>query len=72
MVIGMGVDLELTARNRCRRIHTRRRKLLAEDSVVAAVGKPGVCPGGIPRLIAPGHDKVAAAEISRRRVVLIA
>ena len=72
MVIGMGVDLELAARNRCRRIHTRRRKLLAKDSVVAAVGKSFARSGGIPRLIAPGHDKVAAAEIGHRRRVLIA
>ena len=71
MVISIGVDLELTARNRCRRIHTRCRKLLAEDSVVAAVGEPGVCPGRIARLITPGHDKVTAAEIRHRWVMLV-
>ena len=71
MVIGMGVDLELTARNRCRRIHTRCRKLLAEDSVVAAVGEPGVCPGRIARLIAPGHNKVTAAKIRHRWMMLV-
>ena len=71
MVIGMGVDLELTARNRCRRIHTRCRKLLAEDSVVAAVGEPGVCPGRIARLITPGHNKVTAAKIRHRWMMLV-